>query len=88
MYTRYHRQQLCLHSSNLTFAVQQRVDMLALQNAKGRRMPTAFVFQNPRLRTWPPPSRLIDRAGAVGFDDLAIAEAEHLAEDIVGVFTE
>ncbi|WP_213285262.1 hypothetical protein [Bradyrhizobium sp. sGM-13] len=88
MYTRYHQQWLCLHSSNQTFALQQRVGVLALQNEKRRRKTGGRCIpesQGCLFRRLLP--RRIDRAGVVDFGDLVIAEAEDLAEALVGVLS-
>ena len=59
------------------------------QIKKGRRKPAAFVFQKTRRglfgRLLP---RRIERAGIVDLGDLVVGEAEHLAQDLVGVLAE
>jgi hypothetical protein len=58
-------------------------------NKKSRRKPAAFVFQRTRRglfgRLLP---RRVERAGIVDFGDLVVGEAEHLAQDFVGVLAE
>ena len=89
MYTKCQLQQDCLHGSNCLFASQQSLEM-ASQTAKGRRKPAALAFCVSETRglfgrLLP---RGIERARIVDLGDLVVGEAEHLAQDFVGVFAE
>ena len=70
------------------YVLRRRKVRLAFQSKKGRQMPAAFAssVQGPLF------GRLLARrgegAGIVDFRYLVIAEAEHLAQDLVGVLAE
>jgi len=57
-------------------------------NKKGRRNRRPFVLFEWRRLLRGLLARRIERAGIVDFGDLVIAEAEHLAQDLVGVLAE
>ncbi len=91
MYTRCQLQQSCLHSSNCLFALQQNSAKLASQTAK-RPPETGGLSHLVSLKRRGLFGRLlprrIERAGIVDFGDLVVGEAEHLAQDLVGVLAE
>jgi hypothetical protein len=88
MYTKCHKQRACLHSSNYPFAVHQGRTIGIPQR---KRPPEPGGLGIPEYKTGlfgrllP---RRIERAGIVDLGDLVIAEAEHLAQDLVGVLAE
>ena len=90
MYTRCQLQQACLHSSNCLFASQQNLAKVAFQTAKGRRKPAALfcVREDKRGLFGRLLPRRVERAGIVDLGDLVVGEAEHLAQDLVGVLAE
>ena len=90
MYTRCHTQPACLHSSIFHFALQyEPIEDCYRARKKGcqsgsPRNPSAI---GPRLfRSLL--ARRVERAGIMDLRDLMIAEAEHFAQDLVGMFAE
>src|SRR5205823_4395084 len=90
MYTRCQVQLTCLHSSNLSFALQQKWVIRAPMEEKDRRGTGGLL--RSMGQEWGLLGRLlarrIERAGIVDLGDLMIGEAEHLAQDLVGVLAE
>ena len=86
-YTRCQLQQACLHGGNFSGALQQ-ITKVALQTAKGRRKPAAFVFGVQAGLFGRLLPRRVERAGIVDLRHLVVGEAENLAQDFVGVFAE
>src|ERR1043165_5450755 len=101
MYTRCQRQRICLHSSNLASATQylgQRYCPIWISdqfsNCRKRKRPpisaafctvhgVVFAVLLGGLLAW-----RVEGAGVMDLGDLVIAEAEHLAQDLVGVLAE
>jgi hypothetical protein len=88
MYTKYHKQQACLHSSNQSGATQQKCGD-GIPHRK--RPPEPGGLGIPEYKTGLFGcllARRIERAGIVDLGDLMVAEAEHLAQDFVGMLAE
>lgn len=92
MYTRCHRQRICLHSSIFDIASQYQAIGIPYRsgktNEKGPPGWAALDFCQKACLFRRLLARRIECAGIVDLGDLMVAEAEHLAQDLVGMFAE